>query len=85
MWLFFCLTRQHRQGRNNKYRVTAIIDTEREAIESYGLLDLKSRLPKKPNAYAVKVINEMFEASIDGEFYDAERWAQYFAPYGLVA
>ena len=29
--------------------------------------------------------DEMFEASIDGEFYDAERWAQYFAPFGLVS
>jgi hypothetical protein len=26
----------------------------------------------------------MFEASIDGEFYDPERWAQYYAPYGLA-
>jgi hypothetical protein len=27
----------------------------------------------------------MFEASIDGEFYDAKRWARFFAPYGLAA
>jgi len=67
------------------FKESPIIDAERKAIESYGLVDLKSRLPQKPNADAVKVINEMFEASIDGEFYDAERWAQYFAPYGLVA
>jgi len=32
-----------------------------------GLKDLKSRLPAKPNAGAVKVISQMFEASIDGE------------------
>jgi hypothetical protein len=26
----------------------------------------------------------MFEASIDGEMYDPDRWARYFAPYGLT-
>ena len=67
------------------FRESPIIDSEREAIESYGLVDLKSRLPQKPNADAVKVISEMFEASIDGETYDSERWAQYFAPSGLTA
>jgi hypothetical protein len=26
----------------------------------------------------------MFEASVDGEAYDAERWGQYYKPYGLT-
>jgi len=59
---------------------TTIFPTEREAIHIYGLTDLKSRLPVMPNAETVKVISDMFEASIDGELYDSERWAQYFAP-----
>lgn len=46
--------------------------------------DLSTRLPPKPDAEAVKVISEMFEGSVDGEWYDPERWGQYFAPYGLV-
>ena len=50
----------------------------------YGLKDLGTRLPPKPTAEAVKVICEMFEASIDGEMYDAEKWSSYFAPFGLV-
>jgi len=64
---------------------TRLLPTESEAIDIYGLVDLKSRLPPQPNAEAVKVISEMFEASIDGELYDTERWSQYFAPYGLTA
>ena len=67
------------------FKESPINSEDRDAIESYGLVDLKSRLPQKPNAEEVKVISEMFEASIDGEFYDAKRWAQYFTPYGLTA
>jgi hypothetical protein len=28
-------------------------------------------------------MKEMFEASVDGEAYDLERWGQYFKPAGL--
>lgn len=62
----------------------AISDDDRDAIRKYGLLDLSTRLPSKPNVEEVKIIFEMFEASIDGELYDSERWARYFAPYGLA-
>jgi hypothetical protein len=27
----------------------------------------------------------MFEASVDGEAYDADRWSQYFRPAGMAA
>ena len=33
-------------------------------------------LPKKPDEIAVKVMQEMFEASVDNQPYDAERWSQ---------
>jgi hypothetical protein len=33
----------------------------------------------------LKVIKEMFEASVDGQSYDAERWGQYFRPPGVNA
>jgi len=29
------------------------------------------------------VIKEMFDASVNGEAYDAERWGAYYKPYGL--
>ncbi len=63
---------------------SALSKTELEAVDVYGLKDLGTRLPPKPTADAVRVISEMFEASIDGELYDADRWAEYFAPYGLT-
>jgi hypothetical protein len=30
-------------------------------------------------------MKEMFEASVDGQSYDTERWGQYFRPAGLSA
>jgi hypothetical protein len=33
----------------------------------------------------LKVIKEMFEASVDGQPYDTERWGQYFRPAGVQA
>jgi hypothetical protein len=56
---------------------------EQAAIEQFGLFDLKSFLPKKPGDVELKVIKEMFEASVDGEAYDMERWGQYFKPAGV--
>jgi hypothetical protein len=66
------------------YKESSIIAGERDAIESYGLVDLRSRLPQKPNVEEVKIIYEMFEASIDGELYDPIRWGKFYSPYGLV-
>jgi hypothetical protein len=61
----------------------ALSSEEQTAIEQFGLFDLKSFLPKKPGDVELKVIKEMFEASVDGEAYDMERWGQYFKPAGL--
>ena len=33
----------------------------------------------------LKVMQEMFEASVDGEAYDADRWSHYFRPSGMQA
>lgn len=56
---------------------------EREAIDKYGLFNLMDFLPKKPDAEAVRVIQEMFEASLDGDPYDPSRFANFYRPYGL--
>ena len=40
-------------------------------------------LPKRPTDIELKVIKEMFEASVDGQPYDPDRWANYYKPYGL--
>jgi len=42
-------------------------------------------LPKKPTDVEIKVMKEMFEASVDGEAYDADRFGQYFRPAGMAA
>ena len=60
-------------------------DQEMAAINTHGLFNLSDFLPKKPDATAVKVMQEMFEASVDGEAYDAERWSNYFRPAGMQA
>ena len=60
-------------------------DQEMAAINTHGLFNLSDFLPKKPDATAIKVMQEMFEASVDGEAYDPDRWSQYFRPAGMQA
>jgi len=64
---------------------SALTETEQAAIESHGLFDLSTFLPKRPTDVELKVIKEMFEASVDGQPYDTERWGQYFRPAGVNA
>ena len=58
-------------------------DEENAAIKQHGLFNLSDFLPKKPGEVELKVMKEMFEASVDGEPYDMERWGQYFKPAGM--
>jgi len=60
-------------------------DAEMNAINTHGLFNFSDFLPKKPDETAIKVMQEMFEASVDGEAYDAERWSNYFRPSGMAA
>ena len=60
-------------------------DAEMKAIEAHGLFNLNDFLPKKPSDVEVKVMKEMFEASVDGEAYDMDRFGQYFRPAGMAA
>jgi len=62
---------------------TALTDEERAAIEKYGLYNLADFLPKQPDAETQRIIMEMFEASVDGEPYDVERWGMYYTPSGI--
>jgi len=61
----------------------AISDQEKAAVDTNGLFDLSDFLPKKPTEVELKVMKEMFEASVDGEAYDMDRWGQYFKPAGM--
>src|SRR5210317_2615292 len=60
-------------------------DAEMNAVNTHGLFKFSDFLPKKPDETAIKVMQEMFEASVDGEAYDAERWSNYFRPAGMQA
>ncbi len=64
---------------------SSLSEFERNAIEQYGLFNLSDFLPKRPNAEELDIIKEMFEASVDGEAYDLERWGKFYKPYGLSA
>jgi hypothetical protein len=64
---------------------SALTEAEQAAIEKHGLFDLSTFLPKKPTDVELRVIKEMFEASVDGQPYDTERWGQYFRPAGVQA
>jgi hypothetical protein len=56
-----------------------------KAVQTHGLFNLRDFLPKKPGEVELKVMKEMFEASVDGEAFDMDRWGQYFRPAGMAA
>ncbi len=63
---------------------TALTATEAAAIEQYGLHNLADFLPKRPGEAELTAIKEMFEASVDGQAYDPDRWGQYYKPSGMT-
>jgi hypothetical protein len=64
---------------------SALTQAEQDAIEAHGLFNLADFLPKKPSEAELRIMKEMFEASVDGLPYDNERWGAYYRPYGLDA
>lgn len=66
-------------------RERALNEEELQAITDHGLFNLADFLPKRPSEVELKVIKEMFEASVDGEAYDVEKWGQYYRPNGIQA
>lgn len=66
-------------------RERALSESEQAAIKQHGLFNLKDFLPKKPTEVELKIIKEMFEASVDGEAFDMDRWGQYYKPAGYNA
>jgi hypothetical protein len=64
---------------------SALTEIEQAAIDSHGLFNLTEFLPKKPTEAELRIIKEMFEASVDGRPYDNDRWGNYYRPYGLEA
>ena len=64
-------------------RERALDDKEKAAIDAHGLFNMSDFLPKKPSEVELKVMYEMFQASVDGEAYDTEKFGEYFRPAGM--
>ena len=64
-------------------RERSLDETQLAAIDQHGLYDLKDFMPQRPTADHYAVISQMFEASVDGELYDPERWGNFYKPYGI--
>jgi len=62
---------------------SALNAEEQAAIDQHGLFNLSDFLPKKPTEVELKVLKEMFEASVDGQAYDADKWGAYYKPAGF--
>ncbi len=62
---------------------SALTPDQAAAIEEYGLVDLSTYLPKRPTSEQLAIIYDMFQASLDGELYDPEKWAEHYKPYGF--
>ena len=62
-----------------------LTEAEQAAIEAHGLFNLADFLPKRPGEAELNIIKEMFEASVDGQPYDNERWGSYYRPFGVDA
>lgn len=62
---------------------TSLTEKQLADIETYGLYDLSTFMPKQPSAEALVAIEEMFVASSTGELYDPARWSAFYAPYGV--
>ena len=62
---------------------TALTSEEQASIDSFGLHNLGDFLPNKPSDVELKIIKEMFEASVDGQPYDPDRWGNYYKPSGF--
>lgn len=59
-------------------------EEERAALEKFGLYNLNDFMPKQPTPEELHAIKEMFEASVNGEAYDPDRWAFAYRPAGVA-
>jgi len=64
-------------------RETALTAEELAAIDETELVDLSTYLPNKPSEAELRIIQEMFEASVDNKPYDADLWSNYYKAPGL--
>lgn len=66
-------------------KTRSLDDDDRAAIAEHGLYNLSDFLPNEPNEEQLEAIKEMFEASVNGDPYDLNRWGNFYRPYGIQA
>lgn len=87
----FKLTKTNKGGFANystsnwSFKTRSLSPDEATAIDKHHLFNLKDFLPKKPTAEELNAIKEMFQASVNDEAYDPERWGQFYRPSGFQA
>lgn len=65
------------------FNESELTDQEKEAIQKYGLFNLSQFLPIKPDEKRLQIIMDMFEASVDFQPYDPDRWGEFYKPTGF--
>jgi hypothetical protein len=60
----------------------ALNEQELEALQKHGLFNLNEFMPKRPNKDELVMIKEMFEASVNGELFDQDRWGAFYRAGG---
>ncbi len=58
-------------------------EEELQAIATHSLFNLNDFMPKRPGVDETRAIMEMFEASVDGQLYDPEKWGKFYRPSGV--
>lgn len=53
-------------------------EQELEAVQKHGLFNLNDFMPKRPSKDELVLIKEMFEASVNGELFDQDRWGAFY-------
>jgi len=61
----------------------ALSEIETAAMNTHGLWNLSSFLPKKPDEAHLNAIMELFQASVDQELYDLDKWGQFYRPTSM--
>jgi len=57
-------------------------EQELEAVQKHGLFNLNDFMPKRPSKDELVLIKEMFEASVNGELFDQDRWGSFYRSGG---
>lgn len=66
-------------------RERSLNQEELDAVDEHGLHNLADFLPNRPTDEDLTVMHEMFEASVDGQLYDPQKWGNFYRPWGVEA